>query len=305
MVRWYRGPMVPGARGIQGPGALFRSSGLRGMEPMRSIAFMSIKGGSAKTTTALNVGAALAKSGASVLIVDADPQGNASHVLLGGEPARLPTLAEVLLGDSPAEAAIVPGVWEGVSLIPSGATLADATAELTNEVGRERRLRIAMEGAGGRFDYVLIDTAPTRSVISTNVLNYARDIVVPITPGLFGMLGLGQLVSDVQTVGRYLENTAVRIAGIVLTQVEKNNLHTDCERQLREAFGPLVMETKIPASIKVGEAHARFLSALDYSPKSPASAAYRKLAEEIAAHATGTQDGPAADLGNPRAHHAA
>lgn len=271
---------------------------------MRSIAFMSIKGGTAKSTTTLNIAAGLARSGSRVLVLDLDPQANASHVLLGGEPARRPTIADVLLGDAEAESAIVPTAWDRVSVMPSDASLADATAALTNEVGRERRLRLAMARAGRGYDYVLIDTAPTRSVVSTNVLNYAREIVVPITPGVFGMLGLGQLQSDVATVAKYLENSEVHISGIVLTQVEKNNLHADCERQLRDAFGPLVLTATIPTSIKVGESHARFVPVLEYAPKSPASVAYLKLAEEIAANGQRTKDGVAADRRDSRAHDA-
>lgn len=271
---------------------------------MRSIAFCSIKGGSGRSTTTLNVAAGLARSGATVLVLDLDPQGNASHVLLGGAPTRPPTIAEVLLGDATAESAIVPTGWKGVSVIPSDATLADATATLTNEVGRERRLRIAMERVGGRFDYVLVDTSPTRSIVSTNVLNYVQEIVVPVTPGVFAMLGLPQLQSDVETVARYLENDAVRITGIVLTQVEKNNLHADCEKQLRDAFGPLVMATTIPSSVKVGEAHARCVSVMDYAPKSPASIAYVKLTEEIA-NGHGKKDGSATNRRNSRAHDSA
>ena len=173
---------------------------------MKSAAFISEKGGVGKTTSALNVAAAMAKKGLEVLIVDADPQGNASHVLLRGEKPRRPTLHEVLVGQSEAETAIVSTVLDGVSLIPSDASLADVNIILAGEVGRERRLRVAMEGVGDGFDYVLVDTAPTRSLLTTNTLVFVEEVFVAISPGLFGVLGLGQLQADVGQVRRFLDN---------------------------------------------------------------------------------------------------
>jgi chromosome partitioning protein len=168
----------------------------------------------------------------------------------------------------------------GVDAIPSDAGLADVTAALTNEVGRERRLRLAMDTQGG-YDHALVDCAPTRSIVTTNVLNYVGEVIVPITPGLFGVLGLGQVREDVGLVARYLENKALRIGGILLTQVEKNNVHADVERQLREMFGPLVFAAKIPRSIKVEEAHARHEPVLTYAPRTIGAIAYEALTQEI------------------------
>jgi chromosome partitioning protein len=271
---------------------------------MRSIAFISAKGGVAKSTTAINLAFGLGKAGRRVLIVDTDPQGNASYVLLRGERPRRPTLAEVLLGEDDAEAAIVPTHFEGVDLIPADATLADATAALTNEVGRERRLRLAMQGPAAGYDFVLVDTAPTRSIVTTNVLNFVGEVVVPITPGLFGVLGLAQLQEDVGQVARYLENRGLRIGGILLTQVEKNNVHADVERQLRELFGPLVLATKIPRSIKVEEAHARHEPIATYAPRTVGAVAYESLVTEILSD--GRQaDRDAAAGGDPGTDHAA
>jgi len=251
---------------------------------MRSIGFISEKGGVAKTTTALNVAAALGRAGERVLVVDTDPQGNASHVLLRGEKPRRPTLFEVLTGDADPGQAIVPTAFDGVDVLPADASLADATVVLAAEVGRERRLREALDGAGGGYAFVLVDTAPTRSILTTNVLNAVHELIVPFTPGLFGVLGLGQLQGDVAQVRRYLENKTLRIGGIVLTQVEKNNVHRELEDQLRAMFGALVFAAKVPRSIKVEEAHARHESVLTYAPKSIGAVAYRALAKEITSH---------------------
>jgi chromosome partitioning protein len=274
------GPKIPGRECLKarGPAAdpIQQGEGVL----MRTIGFISAKGGVAKTTTVINVSAGLARLGHRVLVVDTDPQGNASHVLLRGEKARRPTIAEVLSGDCDARDAIVPTHLDGVDVLPSSADLADVTATLTNEVGRERRLRVAMEGQGA-YNFILVDCAPTRSIVTTNVLNYVGEVVVPITPGLFGVLGLGQVQEDVALVGRYLENKALRIAGILLTQVEKNNVHADVERQLREMFGPLVYATKIPRSIKIEEAHARHEPVSTYAPRTIGATAYDALTKEI------------------------
>jgi chromosome partitioning protein len=273
---------------------------------MRSIAFVSEKGGVAKTTTTLNVAAGLAARGRRVLVVDTDPQGNASHVLLRGAPARRPTLFEVLTGDADAGAAIVATGLEGVEVLPADATLADATVVLAGEIGRERRLRAALEGVGDRYDFVLVDTAPTRSILTTNVLNYCRELIVPFTPGLFGVLGLGQLQQDVGQVRRLLENKALRIVGILLTQTDKNNVHRQLEDELRGLYGPLVFKAKIPRSIKVEEAHSRHETVLSYAPASGGATAYMALTEEILDGSGQGQEGRDQDAaGDPHAHHAA
>jgi chromosome partitioning protein len=272
---------------------------------MRSIALVSEKGGVGKSTTVLNAAACMAARRLRVLVVDTDPQANCSYVLLGGEKTRRPALLEVLVAEAEAGAAIIPSpCFGGVDLLPADPTLADATVMLANEVGRERRLRVALEGVGDAYDVVLVDTAPTRSLITTNVLNFVGEILVPIAPGLFGLLGLGQLQADVAQVRRFLDNKALRIGGIVLTMVEKNNVARDLEGQLRQLFGGLVFRTSIPRSVKLEEAHSRHQSILDYAPKSVGATAYKALTEEILDHGTEEDriDGPG---GNPSAHHAA
>lgn len=272
---------------------------------MRSIAFLSEKGGVAKTTSVLNIAAGLGLARKRVLVVDTDPQGNASHVLLRGEAARRPTLAEVLTDGAGAPEAIVPSAFDGVSVLPTDHTLADAALLLANEVGRERRLRLALDEVAGDFDFILVDTAPTRSVLTTNVLNFARELYVPIAPGLFGVLGLGQLQTDVAQVRRYLDNKDVRIAGIVLVMTEKNNVAKDLEEQLRAMFGPIVCRARVPRSIKLEEAHSRHESVFTYAPKSPGATAYRELTEEILGHEQREADRPSDPRRNPPADHAA
>lgn len=247
---------------------------------MRIIGVVAAKGGCSKTSTVINTAAALAESGHRVLVVDFDPQGDAGFVLLSGERPARPTMAEVLTGHADAADAIVSTNIAGVNLLPADATLADATIALAGEIGREARLREAMADVGG-YDVVLLDTAPTRSLLTTNALAFVRELVVPMSPAVFGVLGLGQLQADVAQVRRYLGNPTLAIRGVLLTMVEKNNLCRDLESQLRDQLGALVFATKIPRSVKVESAHSAHQSVLAHSPGNPASEAYRAFAREL------------------------
>jgi chromosome partitioning protein len=258
---------------------------------MRRIGFISEKGGVGKTTTAINVAAGLARRGHRVLLCDTDPQGNASLVLLEGRPAEPPTLAAVLLNEAEASEAIRPTRVEGLDILPADVGLADADLALATELGRERRLRRALEAVEEDYDFVILDTSPQRSLLTINALCYLTEAIVPIDPGLFAVAGLGQLQAAVADVRRYLDNRALRIAGLVLTRTANNNVSRDVEAQLRGSFGPLVHEATIPTSTKIEEAHSRYQSVLDYAPRSTGAKAYAALIGEIIAHGQRAQDG--------------
>jgi chromosome partitioning protein len=249
--------------------------------PVRVIAWCSEKGGTAKTTSAVNVAFALARAGSRVLVVDLDPQANASLVLLGGEPATPPTIGAVLLEDADAIAAIRPTATPNLDILPSDATLADAMDELAaGQIGREARLRAAVEGLD--YDYVMIDTPPTRGLLTINALVAASEVMIPVEPSLFSLAGLGQIQDAVGKVRRYLGNTRLRIAGVLLTRVRNDNVAREVEVQLREAFGPLVLTATVPTSVKIEEAHSRYVSVIEHAPRSPGAKSYLAVAEEIA-----------------------
>ena len=251
---------------------------------MRSIAWLSEKGGTAKTTSAINSAVGLAKLGHRVLLVDADPQANATMVLLEGRPAEAPTLAHVLIDQTDAADAIRPTRTEGLDVLPSDTLLADANVALASELGRERRLKLAIEGLDAGYDFVVIDTSPQRTLINVNVLNYVGEVLCPVDPGIFALSGLGTLREAVAEVARHLDNRALRLGGLVLTRTQRDNITRDVEAQLRGTFGELVFRTTIPSTTKIGEAHARFLSVLDYAPRSSSAQAYKALVSEIISH---------------------
>ena len=251
---------------------------------MRSIAWLSEKGGTAETTSAINSAVGLAKLGHRVLLVDADPQANATMVLLEGRPAEAPTLAHVLIDRTDAADAIRPTRTEGLDVLPSDTPLADANVALASEPGRERRLKLALAGLDAGYDFVVIDTSPQRTLINVNVLNYVGEVLCPVDPGIFALSGLGTLREAVAEVARHLDNRALRLGGLVLTRTQRDNITRDVAAQLRGTFGGLVFRTTIPGTTKIGEAHARFLSVLDYAPRSSGAQAYKALVSEIIGH---------------------
>ena len=143
-----------------------------------------------------------------------------------------------------------------------------------------------MKGVDADYDFVVIDTSPQRSLINVNVLNYVQEVYCPADPGIFAIAGLVKLQEAIEGVVKYLDNPALRLAGLIVSRIQRDNLSRDTEAQLREAFGPLVLKTTIPASTKIGEAHARFMSVLDYAPASAGAKAFLSLTTEIIEHGT-------------------
>ena len=258
---------------------------------MRTICIHSEKGGTGKTTTAINLAAVLANQGKRVLLADLDPQGSASLVLLRGEPVGEPSVSHVLSGQANAVEAIRSTVIERLSVLPADSSLADVAVNLASEMGREKRLRLALESVSHDYDMAIIDTPPTRSLLSINALTAAGEVLVPVDPGLFSLAGLGQLQGVIEAIRLYLDNPGLHICGIVLTRMMKNNVAADVERQLRELFGATVLASVIPHNVKLEESHSRFLPIVAYAPKSAGAKAYISLAAEILSeeiHRTGS-----------------
>lgn len=262
---------------------------------MRLLGWLSEKGGCGKSSCAVNTAVGLAKSGARVLFIDADPQGNASMVFLkgqgGGDGANL---YHVLANEAEAGEAVRPTDTPNLDLIPADGQLADANVLLVGELGRERRLRLAMQEVGPRYDFIVVDTSPSRTLVNVNVLNYVTEVYCPVDPGIFAIAGLVKLQEAVSGVVKFLDNRALRVAGLVVNRVQRDNLSRDTEAQLRGAFSGLVMKTTVPASVGIGEAHARYQSVLDYAPRSAGARAFEALTTEIIHGA----DGRAGDGGD-------
>ena len=214
---------------------------------MRSIGVVNLKGGSGKTTTALCLAVGAASHDRRVLLIDADAQANATMTMLDGQPVEDPTLGHVLLDQASAAEAIRPTRVDCVDIIPADGKLADAALVLSDQLGRERRLRTAMRELEDQYDLVIIDAAPQLSLVTINVLNYAAELLVPVDAGLYSVAGLGRLQETVDQVQRYLDNQELRIVGLVLTRAHHNKATKDIETQLRGAVRVLGPRSGHPA----------------------------------------------------------
>lgn len=250
----------------------------------RIYAFANQKGGVGKTTTAVNLGAALAESGQRVLLVDADPQANATSSL-GIDPAALAgSLYDALIRKQPLNAFIVATAQARLNLAPSAAALAGAEVEMVPMLAREFLLRRALEDAVGRYDYVLIDCPPSLGLLTINALTSATDgVIVPIQCEYLALEGLGRLWQTIQLVRESL-NPALYISGMVLTMFDpRTNLAGQVVHEVRTHFPEQTFRTIIPRSVRLSEAPSYGQTILTYAPNSSGAQAYRALAQELLA----------------------
>jgi chromosome partitioning protein len=252
----------------------------------RVIALANQKGGVGKTTTAINLGAALAQSGKQVLLVDIDPQGNASTGLGIGPDRRAASTYHVLTeGRTIAEVALQCGDLS-LFVAPASAELSGIDAELTDTQDRSRRLRAALRNNGDAppthcYDYIIIDCPPSLNLLTVNALAAADTVLVPLQCEFFALEGLTQLLGTVKRIQARL-NPRLRMQGIVLTMYDRrNNLSAQVAEDVRHNLGDVVYRTIIPRNVRLSEAPSYALPGLLYDPDCAGSRAYRALAEEL------------------------
>lgn len=253
--------------------------------PTRVFAVANQKGGVGKTTTAINLGTALAAVGEHVLIIDIDPQGNASTGLGVPRQRRATTIYDVLLNERSLEAACVPTAVPGLDVAPSDPDLSGVETELASVQHRSSRLRDALEGPkrARRWSYVLIDCPPSLNLLTVNAMSAADAVFVPLQCEFFALEGLSQLARTIDLVRASL-NPRLEIQGIVLTMYDRrNNLSEQVAQDVRGHYGEKVYATVIPRNVRVSEAPSHGKPALIYDYKSAGSQAYIRLAAEVIA----------------------
>lgn len=245
------------------------------------MAVVNQKGGVGKTTTAINLAAALAEHGQRVLLIDMDPQGNASTGLGVRRDDREQSTYHVLTDGLSIDDAVRPTRVRGLYILPSHPDLAAAELEIGTADGRTRRLSDAMEAATAGFDYVLIDCPPSLNLLTLNALTAARSIIVPLQCEFFALEGLSQLLKTVEMAKAGI-NPKLAIDGVVLTMYDKRNrLSAQVADDVRRHLGRAVFETVIPRNVRIAEAPSFAEPVTTYDSASQGAKAYRRLAREI------------------------
>lgn len=248
----------------------------------RIFAVTNQKGGVGKTTTAINLGAALARLKKKVLIVDLDPQGNASTGLGIVPSDRMFTTYDLLVDEVPLRNVALGTQIENLFIAPATTDLSSADVDLVDQANRTNLLRQAIRTTGGAdYDVILIDCPPALSLLTVNALVAADAAIVPLQTEFFALEGLSQLLLTVRQV-RETANPDLRVEGVVLTMYDqRNNLCRQVEDDARQTLGGLVYQTRIPRNVRVSEAPSYALPVIDYDPASKGSEAYLELAAEF------------------------
>ena len=247
------------------------------------LAIINQKGGVGKSTTAVNLAAALGAMNKEVLLVDLDPQGNATSGYGIYKRELDGCVYDALLGETPVEEVILACVGKGVDVLPSTINLAGAEVELVNEMARENRLKSALGSLRGRYDYILIDCPPSLGLLTINALVAADKLLVPIQCEFYALEGVTKLLDSMNRVKKML-NPSLDIFGIVMTMYDsRTNLSNQVVNEVRSFFGKTVFETMIPRTVKLSEAPSYGQPIIEYAPDNKGTEAYNELAREVIA----------------------
>lgn len=247
----------------------------------KTIAFANQKGGVGKTTTCVNVSAYLATKGKKVLIVDLDPQGNATSAVGVDKSGGLKSVYNVITGENYVEEVIIKTCVDGLDILPSEINLAGAEIELVSMDNREKVLKNIINRLKNFYDYICIDCPPSLGLLTVNALTACDSVLIPIQCHFFALEGLTQLMNTVKLVKKHL-NSNIDVEGVVLTMKDNRSNHVNqVSDEIRRFFNKKVFNTVIPSNIRLAEAPSYGLPICKYDPKSKGAKAYNDLADEI------------------------
>ena len=250
----------------------------------RVIAVANQKGGVGKTTTAVNLGAWLARLGKRVLLVDGDPQGNSTSGVGINKKELEASLYDALIEGKPIEAVVLPTCVEGLEIVPANIDLAGAEIELVPERARETKLKRALAPVLGRYDYILIDCPPSLGLLTINALVAAESVLIPIQCEYYALEGLSQLLDTINLVRANL-NPGLRLEGVVLTMFDgRTNLSIQVADEVKRHFRDKVFRSVVPRNVRLSEAPSHGLPIFLYDARSKGSEAYEGLAQEVIAN---------------------
>lgn len=250
----------------------------------RVISIASQKGGVGKTTTAINLGACLAQENKRVLVVDIDPQGNATSGLGTNGNDQRHTTYEVLIGQSEVGQAIMPTALATLDLMPAGQRLSGAEVELVGMMARETRLKTCLAKVRDEYDYIFIDSPPSLGLLTINSLTASDSVLIPLQCEYLALEGLTQLIGAIRLVQDHL-NPALRIEGVLLTMFDARlNLSQQVAEEARKFFAERVYKTVIPRNVRLSEAPSFGKPIVLYDPHSSGADSYRELAREVLEH---------------------
>lgn len=257
---------------------------------MPTIAIANQKGGVGKTTTVINLGAALAEAGHRTLVVDLDPQANATSGLGIDKGRSAHSIYEALIGQAELDRVICPTEWPGLDLVPSAIRLAGAEIEMVGLMAREQRLRRILEPLRPKYQVILVDCSPSLGVLTVNALTAADGIIIPIQCEYLALEALGQLTNTISLIRDNL-NPRLHVFGIVMTMFDaRTNLSQQVVEQVRTHFPREIFETIIPRSVRLSEAPSYGQPILFYDSSSRGATAYRQLAQELAGRLWGAEN---------------
>lgn len=250
----------------------------------RIISVANQKGGVGKTTTTVNLGACLAYYGKRVLLIDIDAQGNATSGIGIRKPDVAKDIYDVLVNEETIKTVIQQTSRENLEIVPATIQLAGAEIELTSMMGRESRLKTAIDEISGEYDFILIDCPPSLGHLTINAFTASDSILIPVQCEYYALEGLSQLLNTIRLVQKHF-NSDLRIEGVLLTMYDaRTNLGAEVVDEVRKYFREKVYDTIIPRNVRLSEAPSHGLAIIDYDPRSRGSEVYQSLAKEVLAN---------------------